>query len=128
MYTSFSVSGGIECYCAYMVNGEEYSQPKCQQNTCSITDTSISQCYLERKISNGNVALVYSCLEIEISQIDPQGVLKKTCNTSRTDSNGDTIDTICCDHTDKCNQHLQFADSSLPTSTESSPHSTTEGG
>lgn len=120
VYTSFSVSRRIDCYCDHSVDGVSRPPQKCQQNTCSITDTSIGQCYLERKKISGHVILDYSCLEIEASQIDSQGALKKICNTSRTDGNGDTTDTICCDHIDYCNQHIQFAESPQPTPTAES--------
>ena len=107
---SFAVVVSLECYCAYFIDEMEVPSTECQQdNKCFIPNTSVGQCYLERKMfSDGSVTKRYTCHEILSSQIDPSA-LERTCNRSITDSNP-KLDVACCNRENYCNRNIQFVE------------------
>lgn len=108
---------GLECYCGEVINGLPIiSATGCRaDNTCSISETAIGQCSLEKKLSNGLETLRYTCIEVELTQIDSVLALTDICNTS-TVSSTETSHVHCCIHNDYCNRDIQMMDK--PTSQE----------
>lgn len=104
----------LECYCGYFIDGEEVRPNECQEdNKCFIPNTSVGQCYLERKIfSDGRVTKRYTCYEILSSDINPLA-LELTCNRSITDDNP-ILDVACCNRENYCNRNIQFVEHSTP--------------
>jgi hypothetical protein len=111
---------GLECYCAYFIDEVEFPSQECQQdNTCIIPNTSVGQCYLERKIfSDGSVTQRYTCQEILSSQIDPSA-LEHICNRSVVDKDPRS-DVACCSRENYCNRNIQLVEHSSPPQTPNS--------
>ena len=121
----------MECYCGYFIDGKQAPLPECRQNnTCTISDNSAGQCYLEKKTlsSGGPVTLKYSCFELLSSQINPSA-LERVCNKSTSTADNNVMvssDIVCCSRTNFCNRDIQFvehASSQSPTA----PTSATSG-
>ena len=106
--TLITVSG-LECYCGQVIGGQPISTtPECRQdNTCTISDTSIGQCSLERTVSNGLETLRYTCLEVQSTQFDAGLALTDICNKSTTFADtAQTSNVDCCVYRNYCNHEF----------------------
>lgn len=122
----------LECICSESQNEKPVpgDVTGCSEDdTCSIADTSVGQCFLEMiTFLNTNVVYKrYKCLEIESSMIDASLALKDLCNhTSVSDT--EVIDVGCCTHADYCNNDIVFLNHPTTTTTLAETKSTSTTG
>ena len=119
----------LNCYCGQFINGVRVPDvPECREdNTCSISETSVGQCALEKitNLINGVVIQRYTCLEINAMEIDAVLALNVFCNISSVSADStETLHVGCCVHVDLCNSDIQFPDESTP-QTDSTPSPST---
>ena len=122
----------LECFCGEYHNDVHVpgSVPGCSEDgTCSISDTSVGQCYLEiRTFLDTNVVLkYYKCLEIQSTMIDVSLALQDLCNHTSEVVDMKVTDVGCCTHGDFCNRDIVFLEHSTSSSSEAPPGGTPGG-
>jgi hypothetical protein len=116
---------GLECYCREFINGVSSPPiPGCRSNnTCVVSDTSIGQCFVERRTQkeSRHYLLKYGCLEVQADGISVENALAGLCNV--TTAKGLTV-SRCCVQENLCNKHIDIPEPTiLSSSTTETPPS-----
>jgi hypothetical protein len=124
-YSLSTIVCGLECYCREFINGVSSPPiPGCRSNnTCVVSDTSIGQCFVERRTQkeSRHYLLKYGCLEVQADGISVENALAGLCNV--TTAKGLTV-SRCCVQENLCNKHIDIPEPTiLSSSTTETPPS-----
>ena len=122
-YSLSTIVCGLECYCKETINGASSPPiPGCRSNdTCVVSDTSVGQCFVERRNQREGRLDRYGCLEVLADGISGEKALAGLCNV--TTLNGLKV-SRCCVQGNLCNIHIDIPEPTIlssPTTILSSP-------